>query len=585
MQAIDAYLKAPPPGYALLIEGPWGAGKTHFWRRKSERLEGLAAITFSAAGLSSYADLERALFQASIEGVGPKAAIEASTVLGRAFLRFVHVDPDDIKLKAGAASGKSVICIDDLERFAGNFSILFGFIVNLLDDNRVHCILIADENRAVAMEGYGVSKERIVGKTVRIAPSMSSFCDEIIKGFANEQSRNVLQGGKDRILEIVTSSGVRNLRTVRFFLGELEEVVRNISHDEASSVMKSALPGALAFCVFAVSREIENARFVARAFAQGDLGMALAMQDHAKEEGGGETDFGRLAKLLAELRLDAEAYGWPQSPSLIAMVEGGDFSYSQLAEDFELRSAPAVIGAPDAVAVLKDYSKHSDEEVRAAIREAKIAMFEVPSHLARVFDIFEMLYFFSKRGVFEPTPDAWTDEVISFVRGLEAEPKSIASSEFEPWVSSIDNNKERVLNACNAAVDAHRRLVAEKQRDDALEALITGQGCIPDATAMSVFTATTDIATLLHSIRDVGMPAVVRFRRYFSSRLRIQNAADFVGNDRDKSLELADRITADVREVRPMKLADAELLAFAETLREFAVSVDRYRMRNNPQPV
>lgn len=582
MQAIDAYLKAPPPGYALLIEGPWGAGKTYFWRRKSQELDGLGALTFSVAGLNSYADLERALFQASIATIGPKAAIEAGTVLGRAFLRFVNVNPEDITLKAEAASGKTVVCIDDLERFAGDFSVLFGFVVNLLDDNRVHCILIADEKRAMELEGYGVSKERIVGKTVRLVPNLRGFCDDVINGFANDQSRTTLQNGADKIADIIQSSGVLNLRTVRFFLAELEEIVRNLSEEEASVVMDSALPGALAFAVFAVSRQAENAALVVRAFMQGDLGMSLAMHDASKgDEQEDDTEIGKLAKLLAELRLDGESYGWPKSPALVAMFEGGNFSYTQLATDFGLHAMSAVEGQSDPLATLKEFYNHDDETVRSAIHEARELLFSLPAHISQVWEIFETLYFFATRGIFEPTPDAWTAEVLCFVQELDANPDRISSSVFEPWIDEVDMSRSRVLAACRSAVESHGRLLAKKQQQAALDALVSGSGKIPDATDFEIFADAVDPGEVLRRIRDVGMPAVVRFRRFFSSRLRIQNAADFVGGDRDMSLELADRIVTEVRETRPMLLADAELLAFARTLRDFATSVDRWREVNN----
>lgn len=112
-------------------------------------------------------ELERALFMASIKDLGSSLLRETGTVVGRAALRLINVDPDDIKLKADVRPGKTVVCIDDLERFGGNFRILFGFIVSLLDDANLHVVLIADEERALKhLDDYATYKERIISRSV-----------------------------------------------------------------------------------------------------------------------------------------------------------------------------------------------------------------------------------------------------------------------------------------------------------------------------------------------------------------------------------------------------------------------------------
>src|SRR5690606_38329600 len=130
----------PTPRYACLISGEWGAGKSYFWRHYAAEIQeqGFAPVTFSVAGLHSTEDLERAFFQASISDSWAGPLAETGTLLARAALRFVKIDPNDIKVKAAVLSGKTVVCIDALERFGGEFKTLFGFIVNLVDDDNLH---------------------------------------------------------------------------------------------------------------------------------------------------------------------------------------------------------------------------------------------------------------------------------------------------------------------------------------------------------------------------------------------------------------------------------------------------------------
>lgn len=200
MQPIDAYLSNPPPGYALLLSGAWGAGKSFFWTNYADKLKGLTPITISVAGLQTNEELESALFLASIKELASSPFGEAGTVIGKALLRLAKIEPKDIKLKADIAGGKSVVCIDDIERFAGDFQVLFGFIVSLIDASGVHCILIADEHRALKRHrDYEAFKERIVGKTVLVTPSIREFCIQSINSSASQQSREKLMAGLDII--------------------------------------------------------------------------------------------------------------------------------------------------------------------------------------------------------------------------------------------------------------------------------------------------------------------------------------------------------------------------------------------------
>jgi KAP family P-loop domain len=151
-QKLTQYLRSAAPSSAILLRGAWGSGKSFFWDGFKERqLPKLRKkdITFSVAGLATLEELEQAMFLASVKNLGTDTFRETGTVVGRALLRLVKIDPDDIKLKADVRSGKTVICIDDLERFGGDFKVLFGFIVSLLDAAKLHVVLISDEERAI----------------------------------------------------------------------------------------------------------------------------------------------------------------------------------------------------------------------------------------------------------------------------------------------------------------------------------------------------------------------------------------------------------------------------------------------------
>jgi hypothetical protein len=86
-QKLTQYLRTAAPTYAVLLRGPWGVGKSFFWRRfREHELNGLGKkdITFSVAGLATLEELERSLFLASIGDLGNGLLKETGTVVGRA---------------------------------------------------------------------------------------------------------------------------------------------------------------------------------------------------------------------------------------------------------------------------------------------------------------------------------------------------------------------------------------------------------------------------------------------------------------------------------------------------------------------
>jgi hypothetical protein len=111
MQPLFDYLSAPPNRLAILLDGAWGVGKSFAWdafaRAHLHELN-LTQICFSVAGLQTAEDLDRAIFQAAVKfnkgGMGELVG-ETGTIIARAALRWVKIEPDDIELKADLRAG------------------------------------------------------------------------------------------------------------------------------------------------------------------------------------------------------------------------------------------------------------------------------------------------------------------------------------------------------------------------------------------------------------------------------------------------------------------------------------------------
>ncbi len=580
MQAIDAYLRNVPPGYALLLSGPWGAGKSFFWSHYSSNLSGLRPITISAAGLQSSADLEDALFTASIAPLANSLLGETSAVIGKALLRVVKIDPKDISFKADIAPGKSVVCIDDVERFAGPFSALFGFVVNLLDASGIHCILIADEGRAVAQLGtYADYKERIVGKTIVVTPTVSVFCDEIVKGFSDAQSRRVLGAGLEQLVGLITGAKLVNLRTVRFFLTELEAIVREIPEDAAGRVMSSSLPSAVLFWSAAIARSPDNARLVERAF-QGDVGLVISMVRMNRSENahlppdGSSDEVGRLSSLLDELGLADAAYGWPESKTLISIARGSEFDPMSLVEDFHLRDGGSV--TIDDLELLRHHYEHSDSDVQEAVTRLRAAAIDgAPAVLMRFFQIFRTINYLAEIHITSFTPEEWIEDVLTTMRYWRDHPDKLESGEFEAWPGHYSSDEKLVIDEALEVSESVKRLDQRRYREAAIEGLLTGVGYHPQDRLQVIFAEETDAGSFLTKLKASGAPAIQRVSSLFRSHLGVINAARFVGVEARFARQLANGIRSDIVVQRPMPILDAELLGLARLLLTFANKMEK----------
>lgn len=402
MESLRRYLIAPPSGHAILMNGPWGSGKSYHWHHFALSLGdiGREPITLSVAGLVSQEQLESALFQASLSGIGSEAMREAASVIGRALLRTVKIEPNDIKLKSDFSSGKTVVCLDDIERFAGDFSVLFGFIVNLLDRARIHCVLLADENNALEKFGdeFGVSKERIVGRTIAVTPDLAAFSREVINGLEDQGTRDLLTRHINYIDSLLSAIGTSNLRTVRYFLMEAAALITDIRPADLNNV--APLLSAVCFWTFSESRNAAERSVAASVFRIG--GMEVAIQTHVNRNSartGSDGAIGRAALLLQECGLADEAANWPKSKAFADLIDGTEADTATIAEDFGLHAPNSMPKARALQATFNGYSQMSDQDLQFAIGEARALIQEgIVGDLVDLIELYRTLRHFRSMG-------------------------------------------------------------------------------------------------------------------------------------------------------------------------------------------
>lgn len=573
MKAVHSYVRSPPPGYALLLSGDWGVGKTYAWVGMSQSLreDGYSVLTLSAAGLSTLEDLERALLDVSIQSVGPAALGEAGAIVGRALLRLARIDPEDVQLKADFQSGRTVVCIDDVERFSGEFATLFGFVVRLLDAARLHCVLIADERRvADRFAQFGEDKARIIGKTVPVRPDRDALCDTVIAGFGRTRSQAILMANREIIGSVVHRLGISNLRTVKFFLSELESIFRCMPEHIDASADVAALIEAVGFWVAASARDARSVELLRRAFASSDLGIVLATAEIRKRRGAVDDslDDDDLVKMLQDHGMYDAAMEWPRSEQFLHLTLGEDVDYAELAREFRIVGGDSNL---DPLSELQCFRTLSDERIQQLIPQVKAELLGFSEgSLQRWFDIYKTVHFLCACGLARHTPEEWTESAMDNLSRLDP------SREFGPvefFFPASDEVESWVRKALQGFADLAAAQRAARERASIRARLLAGK-VVDDGSTADFFDA--DVGAFHAALASGPMKGLQAVTGHFRSRLRSSTGPQLYAEDRRFAFELAERIRGQVRTQRPMTVRDASLLELESVLRLFVQQVDGF---------
>jgi len=577
MESLKRYLIAPPSGHAVLLNGPWGSGKSYHWSRFSLSLEEIdrEPITLSVAGLVSQEQLEAALLQASLTGIGNQVMREAATVIGRALLRTVKIEPGDIKLKSDFSPGKTVVCLDDVERFAGDFSVLFGFIINLLDGARIHCVLLADEKKAIDKfrAEFAESKERIIGRTITVKPDLAAFSREVINGIADQPTRELLTLHANYIDELLITIGATNLRTVRYFLTEAASLITEVRPVDQSRVCP--LLSAVCFWTFSASRNAAERGVAATVFRIG--GMEVSIQTHIDRKGaesGSSDAVSRAGRLLQECGLTDEAANWPKSTAFANLIDGGEADVEMIAEDFGLHAPDSMPRARLLQAVFNSYSRMSDQDFQCAIGEAKsLILLGTGGDLVELVELYRTLRHFRKIGFIAQSESEFDLEMQSAFSSYDAAQMTCDESALEFLVDHQGASELPAWGTIQKLADQIELNETSDRRKRILEQLADPSQVIPGLIeSEGMFSDTDPIAYAAELI--AGAPTVTdRLSRAIRQAHRVSNVQSFLQGDASFYDSLAHALEEQLKVDAPKTIAQVSVLMVRDQLTALANKV------------
>ena len=167
IESIEEYIRKPYTDYAVMINGEWGSGKTHFWnnklRKRIEVIKNKSGKTYKTIYISLYGIN-------SIEEISKKIFLETNPVITKTLKKFAentdgNVIPEYVKTGVDIANlygtmqvdggridfakmfttDDKVLCFDDLERANIDIIDILGYINNFVEHDGIKTILICNE--------------------------------------------------------------------------------------------------------------------------------------------------------------------------------------------------------------------------------------------------------------------------------------------------------------------------------------------------------------------------------------------------------------------------------------------------------
>lgn len=235
--ALKSYLTMTDPGYAILLDAPWGAGKTHFIKSVCgiEDEDNDKVRYASLNGVASEAAFRRALLKPNL-AVGTLASIArgigvATKTLQVADLSSLGTMGSDILEARLLKNLPETIIFDDLERTELTPQVLFGLINDFVEHQGKRVILVAHSEKHANTDIFNERKEKLVGRTLHMVAdtdaALTSFLSKLPAGRGKDYFTNNLVPTK----EVFEQAGHNNLRLLRNALRDCALVLDRVEEE------------------------------------------------------------------------------------------------------------------------------------------------------------------------------------------------------------------------------------------------------------------------------------------------------------------------------------------------------------------
>ncbi|HHP7421126.1 TPA: P-loop NTPase fold protein [Providencia rettgeri] len=230
---LDYYRTLEKPGYAVLVTGDWGCGKTYQIKKYFKEHEICYVSLFSINSIDDiYATVfakmypKKAALKKLVGSIGDvDASVSDSVTLG---LGGILSRVGNALIKENV-DNKKIIIFDDLERAIDkniiNISELLGVINNYIEHAGCKVIVIAHDGEIPV--GFEKTKEKVIGQTIQVKSDINEALNTFL---VKSELKRLYPKIKDILLSAFEQSGYSSLRVLKYIINDcnrLYGVVRN----------------------------------------------------------------------------------------------------------------------------------------------------------------------------------------------------------------------------------------------------------------------------------------------------------------------------------------------------------------------
>lgn len=236
---LQYYCSLREPGYALLINGKWGIGKTQLVKRILDGMKDSVAtekptlkyLMVSLYGMRSAKEIGDELYTQLHPVLSSKGMAIASKVAKGLLKASLKID-----LESGSSVTASpiipeldlpeylrntegfVLVFDDLERSEIPINESLGYINSFVELQGYNAIIIANDVEISDQAAYQRIAEKLIGKKFEVASHVNLIFDDFCKNINDQENRRIFSSNKELIIDYFKRSGFDNLRSLKRFM-------------------------------------------------------------------------------------------------------------------------------------------------------------------------------------------------------------------------------------------------------------------------------------------------------------------------------------------------------------------------------
>lgn len=280
---LEYYIAFPrPPQYAVLLNGPWGIGKTFLVKKflQTHFDKPSEYVYLSLYGLSSREEIDDALLAAIYPALTSTGAKIAGRVVKSA-LKYAGIELDVEKRELLSKFKAALYVFDDLERCEMELNQVLGYINEFVEQDECRVVIVANEKEIENIDEYRRRREKLIGKTLEFESAFDEALEYFVSNLDDSTTRTFIQKKVDDISTIYHQSELNNLRILQQTLWDFERLFRVLPKEHRRNDLALSV---LLRMFFALSFDLKSGRMGADDLDSRMSQIITGMMTHSKKE-------------------------------------------------------------------------------------------------------------------------------------------------------------------------------------------------------------------------------------------------------------------------------------------------------------